>query len=182
MSEEKKADEPPQDVAEDNKAEDAVPVLPPGVKPFFVSDSHAQKLGMKTGEGIVDLLPSKFFNKEDQIAQVVELGFMCAFDPVMKEMKEVSGQLGRLGWAALFLHLVGCCVCVGDRGVVVSLSCRCPAPPPPLPPFLSPANPPPPTHSAPSRSSSLSQTQTPSSGRCSCCTTPETPSPASRTP
>ncbi|GMI04564.1 hypothetical protein TrLO_g114 [Triparma laevis f. longispina] len=88
MSEEKKADEPPQDVAEDNKAEDAVPVLPPGVKPFFVSDSHAQKLGMKTGEGIVDLLPSKFFNKEEQIAQVVELGFMCAFDPVMKEMKE----------------------------------------------------------------------------------------------
>ena len=96
MSEEKKADEPMAEDADSPPKTDDAPVLPPGVKPFFVSDSHAQKLGMKTGEGIVDLLPSKFFNKEEQIAQVVELGFMCPFDPVMKEMKEVSG-LGRLG-------------------------------------------------------------------------------------
>ena len=86
MSEEKKADEPTPE------GEARGPTLPEGVLPFFVSDSHATKLGMKTGEGIVDIVPSKKFNKEQYVKEIQELGFMCPFEPVLKQITEVRGQ------------------------------------------------------------------------------------------
>ena len=84
MAEEKKAD------TDAPEGEAIAPKLPDGVLPFFVSDSHATKLGMKTGEGIVDLVPSKAFNKEEAIKEVQELGFMSPFDPALKQITEVS--------------------------------------------------------------------------------------------
>ena len=62
--------------------------LPAGVVPFFCSDSHADKLGMKTGKGIVDLVDMKSFDKELYLKEIADLGFMCPFEPVEKQLKE----------------------------------------------------------------------------------------------
>jgi len=52
-------------MAEDEKkAEEEGPVAPEGVFPFFFPDSGAIKYGMKTGDGIVDLVrePELFYH------------------------------------------------------------------------------------------------------------------------
>ena len=79
MSEEKK---------DEATAAEGPPPLPEGVMAFFLSDSHAQKLGMKTGAGIVDLVPMATFNKDMYLKEIAELGFMCPFEPVEKQLKE----------------------------------------------------------------------------------------------
>jgi len=79
MSEEKK---------DEAVADEGAPALPDGVMPFFLSDSHAQKLNMKTGVGIVDLVPMASFNKELYLKEISDLGFMCPFEPVEKQLKE----------------------------------------------------------------------------------------------
>lgn len=61
---------------------------PPGVKPFFFPDSGAVKYGMKTGPGIVDLVAQKSFPTAEILKSILEMGFMCPFDVVEKELKE----------------------------------------------------------------------------------------------
>jgi WD40 repeat protein len=46
-----------------------------------------QAIGMKTGPAIVDLMPSKSFNKEFWMNDIQEKGFMSPFDPVSAEIK-----------------------------------------------------------------------------------------------
>ena len=81
MPEEKKDDVPP-----------SPPVCPPGVKPFFFPDSGAVKYGFKTGPLIVDLVPSKSFNRDEVLKSITEMGFMCPFDVVEKEIKECTNE------------------------------------------------------------------------------------------
>ena len=53
---------------------------PDGVHPFFMANSGAEKYELKVGPGIVDLIDSKRFNRDEILDEIKALGFMCPFD------------------------------------------------------------------------------------------------------
>jgi len=62
--------------------------LPSGIFPFFMSDSAAEKKGLKNGPGIKDLIPLKSFSVSEALEEIATYGFMCAFEPCQKQLKE----------------------------------------------------------------------------------------------
>lgn len=60
---------------------------PDGVLPFFMTDTAAAKYGMKTGDGIEDLIHRKTFNTADILKEIKTFGFMCGFEPCESYLK-----------------------------------------------------------------------------------------------
>jgi len=64
------------------------PVVPVEVFPFFMTNSAAEKNGLKNGPGIADLVQFKAFRVAEVLAEIAKYGFMSAFEPCHKRLKE----------------------------------------------------------------------------------------------
>ena len=95
---------------------DNVPLsVPEGVFPFFMSNSGAEKQGLKNGPALIDLIPSKSFQKALVIDDIKTYGFMCAFEPCRKMLEEcnlieftiICDPTSKYGEMFLLLHTKG---------------------------------------------------------------------------
>lgn len=64
--------------------------LPSGVFPFYMTNSAAEKNGLKNGPGISDLVPLKSFDVAAVLEEITKYGFMSAFEPCQKQLKECN--------------------------------------------------------------------------------------------
>jgi len=64
---------------------------PEGVFPFDMSNTQAEKNGLKTGPGMNDLVSLKLFSRAQVMAEILQMGFMSAFHPCEEKLtKECS--------------------------------------------------------------------------------------------
>ena len=83
-----------------------------GVYPFFIPNSGAEKFGLKTGPGIVDLVEFKAFQKNEILEEIQALGFMCPFEPCVTHIRAcplsefivVCDPTSKFGEMFLLLH------------------------------------------------------------------------------
>jgi len=57
---------------------------PTGVKPIFLRGITCEKFGLKTGEGVNDLIEYKYLMKEDIVKEITIMGVMSDFEPAKK--------------------------------------------------------------------------------------------------
>lgn len=65
---------------------------PEGVVPLFLRGVTAEKFGMKTGEGVMDLVDSILIPKEDIAKEIEVLGVMSDFEPAKKHVAAFKGD------------------------------------------------------------------------------------------
>jgi dynein intermediate chain 3, axonemal len=66
-----------------------MPADPPdGIKPLFLRGVTTEKFGMKTGEGITDLVDSMYIKTSDILDEVQTLGKMSDWEPAKKELQD----------------------------------------------------------------------------------------------
>lgn len=61
---------------------------PDGIKPLFLRGVTTEKFGMKTGEGITDLVSSLYIKTSDILDEVQTLGKMSDWEPAKKELTD----------------------------------------------------------------------------------------------
>uniref|UniRef100_A0A7S3YWR7 Uncharacterized protein n=2 Tax=Lotharella globosa TaxID=91324 RepID=A0A7S3YWR7_9EUKA len=66
--------------------------IPPGIEPFSVSMNNMKALGLKTGEGITDVVEFKVLSKADVIADCDAQGFLSSFTPLRKKIEAYVGE------------------------------------------------------------------------------------------
>jgi hypothetical protein len=60
---------------------------PPGVEAMMMSMKMMDTYGLKTGPGLKDVVPSKLFDKEFAMKEIIDLGFYSAFHPHRKSLE-----------------------------------------------------------------------------------------------
>lgn len=65
---------------------------PDGVVPLFLRGVTCEKLGMKTGEGVMDLVDSIVVSREDIAKEIQTLGVMSDFEPAKKHVDAFKGE------------------------------------------------------------------------------------------
>lgn len=60
---------------------------PPGIFPLFLRGSTLEKYGMKTGEGVNDVLRFKYINKDELLKEIQIAGVMSDFSPAKKQIE-----------------------------------------------------------------------------------------------
>jgi WD40 repeat protein len=65
---------------------------PDGVVPLFLRGVTAEKYGMKTGEGVMDLVDSIVVPREDIAKEILTLGVMSDFEPAKKYVDAFKGE------------------------------------------------------------------------------------------
>lgn len=69
------------------------PTPPPsGVFPIFLRGVTCENYGLKTGEGVMDLVSYKMLPKSDILNEVAKLGVMSDFEPAKKMMDSYTGS------------------------------------------------------------------------------------------
>lgn len=59
-------------------------IPPAGVKPIFLRGITCEKFGLKTGEGVNDLIDNKYLMKEEIMKEITIMGVMSDFEPAKK--------------------------------------------------------------------------------------------------
>ena len=65
---------------------------PDGVMPLFLRGVTAEKFGMKTGEGVMDLVDSITIPKEEIVKEIQAFGKMSDFEPAKKQVEAFTGE------------------------------------------------------------------------------------------
>lgn len=66
--------------------------VPPGVHPLFLRGVTCEKYGMKTGEGVNDLVPYKMMDKAEIMNEIQTMGVMSDFEPAKKKIESYPGE------------------------------------------------------------------------------------------
>lgn len=59
---------------------------PPGVLPIFLRGSTCEKYGLKTGDGVMDLVDYTYLSTEEVMKEIQTLGVMSDFEPAKKQL------------------------------------------------------------------------------------------------
>jgi hypothetical protein len=59
--------------------------------PIFLRGVTCEKFGLKTGEGVMDLVNSKFLSREDIMKEIQLMGVMSDFEPAKKQLEAFKG-------------------------------------------------------------------------------------------
>lgn len=70
-----------------------MPEAPPkGIFPIFLRGVTLEKFGMKTGEGVNDVVAYKYIPKDDLVKEIQVMGVMSDFEPAKKPIESFTGD------------------------------------------------------------------------------------------